>query len=284
MITKTTDNLTALQFANLADDDSIRHFVTTREGGLSMPPYDSLNLGLHVGDDPARVIRNRSRLAAEMEIPPSYLTFAEQVHGSRVAVISQQMRGSGSSDYESSIRNADAMITNVEDVCLMILVADCVPILFYDPVRRVIAAAHAGWRGTVRRIASKVVEGMAESFGSNPTDIVAGIGPSIGPCCYHVGEEVITRVELHLGGNFIHHDDQGRTDFNLWEANHAQLRESGIPDGNIEVARICTCCSSNRFYSYRCEDVTGRFGAGIMLQNEICASCTAIHCNWCNKQ
>ncbi|MHB1455436.1 MAG: peptidoglycan editing factor PgeF [Armatimonadota bacterium] len=283
MITKTNDKLTIYQFTNLADDDSIRHFVTTREGGFSASPYRSLNLGFHVGDDPADVIRNRSRLAAEMEIPLSYFTFAKQVHGNRVAVITQQMRGAGSSDYETATPDTDAMITDAEDICLMILVADCVPILFYDPVKRVVGAAHAGWKGTVQQIASKVVTAMMMTFGSKPSDILAGIGPSIGSCCYIVGEEVVTQVEQHLGKEFILHNGAGETSFDLWEANRAQLLNSGVPDANIEVARICTCCNSDKFYSYRCEGLTGRFGAGIMLRNEICASCTAIHCNWCNK-
>ena len=283
MIEKTTDKLKIYQFANLADDGSIRHFVTTRAGGFSASPYDSLNLGLHVGDDPENVIRNRSRLAAEMEIPLSYFTFAKQVHGSRVAVISQQMRGAGSLDYETDIADTDAMITDAEDVCLMILVADCVPILFHDPVKRVVGAAHAGWKGTVQQITSKVITAMTSTFGSDSSDILIGIGPSIGQCCYHVGEEVVSQVEQNLSKEFIHRNDAEEISFDLWEANRAQLLDSSVPDTNIEVARICTCCNSDRFYSYRCEGLTGRFGAGIMLRNEICASCTAIHCNWCNK-
>lgn len=284
MIQTTNDKLTIYQFTNLAEDNSIRHFITTREDGLSAPPYESLNLGLHVNDDPSSVVRNRSRLAAEMEIAPFYFTFAKQVHGNKIAIISKQMRGSGSTDYETAIEDTDAMITNAEDVCLMILVADCVPILFYDPVKRVIGAAHAGWKGTVQRIASRVVESMTKVYGSNPSDILAGIGPSIGPCCYQVGEEVVSQVESHLGKEFIKRNPSGETFFDMWEANRAQLLASGIRYADIEVAEICTCCNVDKFYSYRFEGQTGRFGAGIMLRNEICASCTAIHCNWCNKE
>jgi YfiH family protein len=156
--------------------------------------------------------------------------------------------------------------------------------LFYDPVKRVIGAAHAGWKGTVQRIASRVVESMTNIYGSNPSDILAGIGPSIGPCCYHVGEEVVSQVKSHLGKEFIKRKASGETVFDMWEANRAQLMASGIRDINIEVAEICTCCNVDKFYSYRCEGQTGRFGAGIMLRNEICTSCTAIHCNWCNKE
>lgn len=283
MIEIQTDTIRLLGFENLSAYKDIKNFITTRTNGFSSKPYHSLNLGLHVSDDPAKVNSNRLRLAAEVGMPLNCFTFAKQVHGNTVTVVKSKMKGMGMTEYESAIDSTDAMVTNSEDTCLMILVADCVPVLFYDPVKRVVAAVHAGWKGTASKITSSVVEVMTSEFGSSPDDILAGIGPSIGPCCYEVGTEVITEIERTLDEDFISRKSGDKGHLDLWEANRRQLLESGIPDSSIEVAGICTCCNTDTFYSHRCEGETGRFGAGIFLRNEICASCTAIHCNWCNK-
>lgn len=280
METLRTESLDVLVFGGLSRMAGLRHFVSTRIGGFSPPPYDSLNLGLHVEDADRAVIRNREGLASSIGAPLRYLTFAKQVHGSRVAVITEQMRGLGSSDYASAIDDTDAMVTDVPDICLVVLVADCVPILFHDPRRGVIGVAHAGWKGTAGGIAARVVDAMTREYGSDPAGILAGIGPSIGPCCYEVGEQVIDAFRSDSGLLTRH---GGHTHLDLWQANRTQLLSVGVPDASIEVARICTCCNADRFYSYRKHGVTGRFGAGIMIMNEMCASCTAIHCNWCSK-
>ena len=138
----------------------------------------------------------------------------------------------------------------------MVLAADCVPVLMYDSRMRVIAAVHAGWRGTVGRIAAQTVERMQDEFGCDPRDVIVGIGPSIGPCCFEVGEEVVEAAREGLGNYQL----------NLWEANRRQLRQVGVEDARIEVAGICTVCHHDQFFSYRGDrGNTGRFGAGIML-------------------
>lgn len=285
MIEKVTDKTTLFQFCNLQAHNEITHFISTRNGGFSKPPYHSFNLGLHVGDAPEDVERNRFRLAAETAIPPKWFTYANQIHGKKVTIVSSQMRGMGSSDYASSLPNTDAMITDVEDVCLIVLVADCVPILLFDPTRRVIGAVHAGWHGTVQQIARITIHSMTTKFGCDPRNIIAGLGPSIGPCCYEVGENVISAVKENLGSEFIRSDNfYQQAYFDLWEANRQQLIAAGLHEENIEVAGICTHCHNDLFFSHRKEGITGRFGAAIMIRNEICASCTAIHCNWCNKE
>jgi hypothetical protein len=177
------------------------------------------------------------------------------------------MRGRGASDHDSALDGIDAMVTNVPDICLMIQVADCVPILFYDPVKKVIAAAHAGWRGTVLKIARNTVNIMVKKYKSDPDNIYAGIGPSIGPCCYQVGHEVVHEVTRDLK------NEKGlikiRNDlsyFDLWEANKRQIIEAGVPGSNIEVSGICTKDDCDTFFSSRAMNgMTGRFGAGIML-------------------
>ncbi|HET6454111.1 MAG TPA: peptidoglycan editing factor PgeF [Armatimonadota bacterium] len=171
------------------------------------------------------------------------------------AIITESDKGQGAFNYETALDATDAMITNIPGICLMVLLADCTPILLYDPMQRAVAAAHAGWKGTAKQIGRKVVEAMRDSYGCRPEDIIAGIGPSIGPCCYEVGPEVISQFDADLV-----HD---RNHLDLWEGNRRQLTEAGVR--SIEVAGICTKCNHDRFFSERHTPGTGRFGAGIML-------------------
>ncbi|MBI2470838.1 MAG: peptidoglycan editing factor PgeF [Planctomycetes bacterium] len=248
----------------------IYHFVSTRMGGFSNPPYDSLNLGFHVGDNPEIVLRNRERLAIALGIPIDNFTTARQIHGSNVEIITEALRGSGAVNFDSAIDATDAMATDTPDICLMVFQADCVPLLFFDLKKKVIGVAHAGWKGTVRMVAQNTVKVLKEKFNCLPNDILVGIGPSIGPCCYEVSSEVIVQIEeasLHKK-KYIYETPDGKHYFNLWEANKAQLVHAGIPAKNIEIAGICTYCNHTHFYSYRHEQgETGRFGAGIMLTN-----------------
>ncbi|OOP57017.1 MAG: hypothetical protein AYP45_05685 [Candidatus Brocadia carolinensis] len=258
-------------FQNLLKYKEIRHFVSSRVGGFSDQPYDSLNLGFHVGDNPEMVHKNRQRLALSVGIPLENFTFARQVHGSTVKMITTDVRGSGAFHDGTAISAADAMVTNIPDICLMVLQADCVPFLFFDARKKVVGVAHAGWRGTVRRVAQNTIQTLKENFRCSPTDILVGIGPSIGPCCYEVGPETIAEIRKVFGdeNNHIQSDNfTGKKYFDLWEANNAQLIHMGIPEENIEIARMCTKCNHTLFFSYRHQHAgTGRFGAGIMLKN-----------------
>ncbi len=269
MIEKKINSLALLFFENLLRYEGIDHFVSTRTGGHSFPPYDSLNLSFNVGDDPEKVLKNRKLLAEALSIQLTSLTTAKQIHDGHVKVVSQGMRGRGCVDYRGAINGTDAMVTNVPDICLMILLADCVPILFCDPSKRAIGVAHAGWRGTLGLIAEKTVKALQEHFGCLPEDIKVGIGPSIGPCCYEVGREVVSEVEHAFGSrnHYIKRESQdGRGYFDLWGANLIQLLRTGIPEENIETARICTRHHTNSLFSYRHQNgKTGRFGAGIFI-------------------
>ena len=269
MIKKTMNLLKMLFFGNLSAYKEIEHFISTRAGGLSKAPYQSLNLGLHVGDDPEKVLRNRRRLAETIGIPINQFTIARQIHSGNVKIISDDLRGRGSIDYENVIEDTDAMVTNGADICLVILVADCVPMLFFDPVHKAIGVAHAGWRGTLQYIAQNTVKTMESAFGSSPGDIIVGIGPSIGPCCYRVGPEVISRVEkaFHATkGLIVNKSGDGAGYFDLWKANLNQLLHAGIEKRHIEPAGICTHENAHLFFSYRYQQGdTGRFGAGIKL-------------------
>jgi YfiH family protein len=269
MIKKKMDSLEILFFENLPSYGGITHFISTRNGGFSKAPYHSLNLGLHVGDDPEKVLKNRRRLAAAIGIPLNQFTIAEQVHSGNVRIILDETRGSGSKDYGNSIKGTDAMVTNKAGICLVILVADCVPMLFFDPVQGAIGVAHAGWRGTLKCIAQNTVRTLETAFGSSPRDIVVGIGPSIGPCCYSVGSEVIRQFENTFPTTkeiIVNKSDDGTGYVDLWLANLKQLLHSGIERNNIELVEVCTRDNSDRFFSYRQQNGdTGRFGAGITL-------------------
>jgi hypothetical protein len=261
MAVKSRKPLNTLLFENLSHIKGIRHFISTRNGGVSNPPFDTLNLSFNVSDDPKHVAVNRQILSSALGFKLECITAAKQVHGNKVAVVTKAMRGKGAKDHVSALGGIDAMVTNVPDILLMIQVADCVPLLFYDPKKKVIAATHAGWRGTVLEIARNTVNSMVKRFKSDPAYIYVGIGPSIGPCCYEVGREIIREASKDLIKT-----RNGKNYFDLWEANKSQLIEAGVPVSNIEVSGVCTHCNSDTFFSSRAGGgVTGRFGAGIML-------------------
>ena len=248
MIRVERDKVAFYQFLELRDFPGLIHFVSGREGGVSVGGQSALNLGFMDEDRDDRVLTNRILLAEAVGCGVDDFIFGEQKHTTHVEVVTRAQRGRGGREKATRLPSTDALITRETGVCLMVLAADCVPVLMYDPRMRVIAAVHAGWRGTVGRIAAKTEERMREEFGCDPRDMIVGIGPSIGPCCFEVGEEV---VEYQL---------------NLWEANRRQLRQVGVEDARIEVAGICTVCHHDQFFSYRGDrGNTGRFGAGIML-------------------
>ena len=190
----------------------------------------------------------------------------KKIHSGTVTIVTEGMRGCGAADLGTAVEATDAMITDVPRLCLTVLAADCVLVLFFDPQKKVIAAVHAGWRGTVKLAAQKTAETLKQEFDCNPSELLVGIGPSIGPCHYEVGSEVIAQVEDTFGsteGYINNETPDGKGYFNLWEANEQQVIEAGIPAQNIEVAQICTYCNTHLFFSERHQKGrTGRFGGG----------------------
>lgn len=259
-------NLNLFQFENLGRISGLVHFVTSRKGGASKPPYDTLNLGLHTADNKDHVFTNRMLLANATGISAEKFLYAKQIHSGDALIIDRTAIENGILKENPS---TDAMITSEPGICLMVMVADCVPILLFDPVLKISAVIHAGWRGTVQLIASNTVQKMIEYFGCDPADIIAGIGPSSGPCCYEVGEEVVQSVEANFGnteGYLIKKENTSKPHFDLWYANRKQLIDSGLNPENIETAEICTQCNSQVFFSSRASGgITGRFAAGIYM-------------------
>lgn len=269
MLEERVHSSSILRFRNLSNQSGVDHFVSTRIGGLSLPPYESLNLGFHVGDCPETALKNRERLASDIEIPLSDFTLAKQIHSGTVTIVTEGMRGCGAADLNTAVEATDAMVSAVPRLCLTVLMADCVPLLLFDSQKRVVAAVHAGWQGTVKLIARNTVEILKQEFSCDPVNLLVGIGPSIGPCHYQIGPEVISQVKVMYGDtdSYISRESSdGKGYFDLWEANKQQIMEAGIPSQNIEVARICTFCNAHMFFSARHQKgSTGRFGAGIML-------------------
>lgn len=272
MIERKTDLITACFFQNLLEYSEISHFITTRMDGYSHNPYNSLNLGFHVGDDSNTVVKNRKRLANSMGIPLKNFTTSQQIHTDNIEIILENRRGCGANDYKTAVVAADAMVTSVQNICLMVLVADCVPVLFFDVRKKIIGSVHAGWKGTIHRISQKTVMLMKDKFGSSGDDILVGIGPSVGPCCYKVDIATIVKSNNDLKEKsdiVLHEKHDGKGHFDLWTTNKLQLIKMGIPEKNIEIAEMCTSCNNALFYSYRKENGrTGRFGVGIMLKSK----------------
>jgi len=257
-------------FENLLAFDNLLHFVSSRKGGASNPPFESLNLGLSSGDNPVRVAQNRRQLAASLGFNVESIVTDRQVHGDDVRIITLDSIADDASYSKIPKVSSDAMITDVPNVCITVIIADCTPVMFYDPEKNIVGIAHAGWRGTVKNIAGKVVKTLKDKFGCSPEDIIAGIGPSIGPCCYEVGPDVVEAVQQNFDnteGLLKEAGKDGKGYFDLWMANHRQLLEAGIPEKNIEPASQCTMCLRDTFYSYRAEgEKSGRMMAGIMLR------------------
>jgi YfiH family protein len=235
------------------------HAVTTR---LS-PDGADWNLSAKRGTpqdppDPAVALANRRKLAQHLRISLESMVGCQQIHGTRVALVTRADAGGGMYLHLPSIKGADALVTCTPGLYLLALSADCPPVFFYDPARRAIGLAHSGWRGTIGRIAANVVEAMVDNFGSDPSDIVAAIGPGIGPCCYSVGQNVIDEAKSAFAltptsAHPILEERGGLTYFNLPQAIRQTLLDAGIPEKNITVEPVCTAHNTNVFYSHRAE-------------------------------
>lgn len=253
------------QFENLIAFPELAQGVFTRLGGLSPEPFASLNVGLTVGDSVENVQGNRQRVALALGFADEDAFTTWQVHGADVIV----QRGREPQPWPPP--KADAIVTNERDLPLIMRFADCVPIVFYDPVQEVIGIAHAGWRGTLAGVGPATVRTMHAAYGSRPEDIIAGIGPSIGPCCYEVGPEVVEQVEAAFGstaGLVEHHPGNGHNPhLDLWAANARLLQDAGV--STIEVSGMCTASMTGEFFSHRAEHgQTGRFAAAVMLRGD----------------
>ena len=254
----TTDGVRYLTFKSFPQ--SIVHAVFTRQGGLSPAPWDSLNLGGTVGDERERVRENRYRAFHALGRDPRSMFDVWQVHSADV-VIAQTPHFSLPTEFK-----ADAILTDQPDVTLLMRFADCVPILLHDPKRGVAGIVHAGWQGTVKKVLRETIQVMQAKYGSKPADVLAAIGPSIGPDHYEIGPDVIGRVRASFDGyaEALLPVRDGHVFFDLWAANRLTLEQAGVVQ--VELAGLCTACHPEDWYSHRAQKgKTGRFGALIGL-------------------
>lgn len=250
-------NVILYQSAQLLDLGVI-HAVTTRHGGVSPAPFDTMNLSAHVGDAPEHVQENLDRLHSALELDRAATVDASQAQANQVARVTASERG-------TRLKGVDGLITNTRGIPLMLRFADCVPILLYDPIHHAIGIAHAGWRGTVSKVLTNTVKAMQDAFNTQPREVRACIGPSIGPCCYEIGADVQEKVERAFPETFeLLLSKNSSIHLDLWQANAVQLRALGVEQ--IEIAGVCTADHTHDFYSWRREQAhTGRFAALIAL-------------------
>lgn len=249
--------------------DDVTAVVTTRHGGVSSGVYDSLNLGDHVGDDPSAVLENRRRVAAAVGV--ERLTVANQTHGTRVAVITPELAGrghGGGADARAALPATDAMVTRQPGVALSILVADCAPVVLFDPATASIGVAHCGRPGTVGGTLPATISAMASEFGSRPGDLRIGIGPAIGFASYEIGPAEVAAVSSAFpdaAARLLKPTRPGHATFDLLSALLLQARAAGVPDGQVHPMGIDTRTSTSDFFSDRAARPCGRFMAVAML-------------------
>ena len=243
-----------LEYPMLRDTGIVKHGFSTRLGGVSGGYYESLNLSFDRGDDPEAVRENFRRIGEAIGVQVEDMVMSKQTHTTNVRVVTEEDRGKGivrDRDYT----DVDGLITNVGGICLVTSYADCVPLYFVDPVRKAIGLSHSGWRGTAGKIGKKTVELMTESFGSDPADILACVGPSICSDCYEVSQDVIDKVkevfDEALWESLFYEKGNGKYQLDLWKTNEEVFQEAGILPEHIAVTNVCTRCNSRILYSHR---------------------------------
>ena len=251
-------------FEKFLKEPDILHGISTRNMGFSKPPFDTLNLSYMVGDQKEHVNENRALVANNLGLETEKLFFPRQCHTGNVAVVDQET-------ISSNLENTDALVSAQSEIGIGVLAADCIPILFCDPKKKVIAAAHAGWRGTVKNIGINTVEIMQQEFDCHVEEIIVGIGPGISSENYEVGLDVIQELDKILPDAEIFCRKRGNTKkylVDLQNINKYLLIKSGLLESNIELMPICTYKNHNDFFSARRDGFkTGRFGAIIKINS-----------------
>lgn len=262
------DQIPFFRFESLPTNGQVEHAVFTRKGGVSAAPYLSLNLSVSVPDDNANVFANRARAYGTHGRTNGTLVHAYLTHGAKVAQVTKR-------HYGQYVGPVDGLITNERNCGLTMNYADCSPIMLFDPLNHAIAIGHAGWKGAVQDLPGALVRAMEQNFGSDPASLLAGIGPSIGPCCYEVAEPVLSEVRRSFENaeSLLKYktDPKRKPDakehryFDLPVANRQRLIDAGI--NQVEVTNLCTSCRTDLFFSHRAEQgQTGRFGALVILK------------------
>lgn len=245
-----------VKFNNLMQYNRISHCFTSRLNGVSDGVFTSLNMGFSRGDEDRNVLENYRRVGRALGFDLEDMVLSNQVHKSYVKIIRKDDKGKGIV-RESDIIDTDGLVTNERGIALVTFYADCVPLFFYDPVKEVVGICHAGWKGTVAKIGQNLIETIQEEYGCKAEDILVGIGPSIGACCYEVGPEVKKEFDLSFNSDIIakvvknSKDKQDKYYIDLKETNKQSLIAVGVLEDHIEVSDACTMCQPDRFFSHR---------------------------------
>lgn len=247
----------------------MEHGITTRAGGVSKGMFATLNLSYTRGDDRTAVDENYHRTAISLHAEISDFVLTDQTHTANVRAVTHADCGKGilrDRDYH----DVDGLITNEPGIVLAAFFADCVPLLFVDPIQHVVGVGHSGWRGTVARMGREMLLAMGNAYGSRPEDIFCAVGPSICQPCYEVSEDVAARFMEEFPGageKLCYPAAPGKYQLNLWKANEIVLKEAGIRPGHLAVTNICTCCNPGLLFSHRASHgKRGNFGAFIKLK------------------
>ena len=250
MIKNNSNGIVFYTFNNLVKEKNIKHLFSTRLGGVSKDQFASMNLSFSRGDETEKVRENFRRISG-LGFPVEKMVFSDQAHGTEIRNVTESDCGKGILK-KSDIIGVDGLMTNVPGVVLVTFFADCVPLFFYDKVKNAIALSHAGWRGTLMEIGKITINKMKEEFGSRPSDILVGIGPSICKKCFETGEEVTDMFleKFSFAREFIT-TGSSKGHIDLWGMNKQILIDSGVPAQNIELPDLCTMCNTDLFYSHR---------------------------------
>ena len=245
---KTVDGVPFLSYPMLEETGIVHHGFSTKLGGVSKGCWATMNISTTRGDDPEDVEENQRRIARAIGVKPEDMTFTNQTHTTNVAVVRAEDKG-------RRFMETDGMITNVPGICLVTFYADCVPLLFLDPVKKVVASSHSGWRGTVNRMGQVTVEKMQKEFGCDPKNILACVGPSICQECYEVSEDVIDMFRANFRESeydrLFYAKENGKFQLDLWKANELVLTDAGIRPEHLAVTNVCTCCNPELLFSHR---------------------------------
>lgn len=262
------DKLPLFQFPLLEQCKIVKHAFTTRLGGVSEGMFSTMNLSFTRGDKKEAVEENYRRLAKALDVDMDAFVFSDQTHTTNVLRVGKNERGMGLTK-ERWYHDVDGLITNEPGVMLSTFYADCVPLFFVDPIHHAIGLSHSGWRGTVGRMGKVTLQAMEKEFGTNPSDVIAAIGPSICHACYEISKDVALEFEKE----FYNHKDEILTakenekyQLDLWRCNEIILTEAGVLPEHLAVTDVCTCCNPSLLFSHRAsQGKRGNLGAFLML-------------------
>lgn len=266
LVAEQKEDVLVLRFPAFSKIEGITHLFTTRVGGVSEGIFESMNLSYTRGDKKEAVDENYRRIAGVLGCKPEDIVCSDQTHTTNIRKVTAADRGKGVT-RERDYTDVDGLVTNEAGIALATFYADCVPLYFADPVKRVIGLAHSGWRGTVGRIGEKMVEMMQAEYGCDKRDIVAAIGPSICQDCYEVSEDVAEQFKQEFGSKVLADGKaEGKYQLDLWKANEMVFLQAGLLPENITVTDICTCCNEKLLFSHRAsKGRRGNLGAFLMI-------------------